>query len=145
MNAWLLISAIRLLISRCRGEPALQFLGFFHRLGLIEQASKKLVIFERFVGLLVEEVLRALDRITRQHTRFILRAADIAHDLVQIFFGVALTLGRGRWLEDFALERALLGEKQLLWFWSVDAAPNSSPVDLDDAFWSYAERLCELR
>jgi hypothetical protein len=41
--------------------------------------------------------------------------------------------------------RVSFDEKQLPWFWSVDAAPNSSPVDLHDAFSSYAERLCELR
>jgi hypothetical protein len=41
--------------------------------------------------------------------------------------------------------RVSFDEKLLLWFWSVDAASNSSPVDLHDAFSSYAERLCELR
>ena len=43
------------------------------------------------------------------------------------------------------LFRVSFDEKQLLWFWSVDAAPNSSPVDLHDAFSSYAEPLCEPR
>jgi hypothetical protein len=43
------------------------------------------------------------------------------------------------------LFRVSFDEKQLLSFWSVDAAPNSSQVDLHDAVSSYAERLCEPR
>jgi hypothetical protein len=41
--------------------------------------------------------------------------------------------------------RVSFDEKLLLWFWSVDAAPGSSLVDLHDALSAHAKCLAELR